>query len=391
MPVRALVAATAVGFGLGLLVALLFIGGHGGRANIPRSPGGGRAAPSAQVSEEEATVPREKLNESEARVASLQAEVEVLTRRLESREEAARRRPPHGEGRGPRFVYSETERGLRAADWKEAGEALNRLMPLLSEVVEVTHGRKELRAELWGDIWRWLGPVITQAVKLEREGVPWSHPSVLVNLIHATLRQAGRPLTEAQEEELYRIGLRFVEEDGRRRAGYGEETLRLRQMVEEVRIQDRLYAAAAAILNEEQRAVLYPPGVRGVVGLDIFSGGTVWDEQFERLPHGEDRAGLREQAVAKHRRQLGLRAELEPVLRVVVGEWEAALPEDWVLDEPDPFRRADPDLERSDRILFAATRQLKLYEALLSQAPLNEEERRRVLEHDRVYVPFLQR
>ena len=77
MPIRALAAAVFVGFGLGLLAALLFTGSPAGHA-VPRSPGGERATPSASVAEEEVTFLRERLKEIEASRARLQAENENL-------------------------------------------------------------------------------------------------------------------------------------------------------------------------------------------------------------------------------------------------------------------------------------------------------------------------
>ena len=72
---------------------------------------------------------------------------------------------------------------------------------------------------------------------------------------------------------------------------------------------DRAYAAIAPILNDAQRAVLYPPGVRGVIGLDIFAGSITWDEHWDPMPHA-GRAGLREVVTAGYCEYL--RPELAP-------------------------------------------------------------------------------
>jgi hypothetical protein len=292
--------------------------------------------------------------------------------------------------RAPRFVHAGVEDGLRAADWREAGRSLARLMPLLSEAADVAHGRRPMRAALWGEILQWLGPLVTEAIRLEEAGVPWSSPSVLANLVHATLREAGQPLDAAQEDSLLAVSLRFAEEDAARRASCGAAAPRLRQLIDETRIQDRFFADVEPLLRDAQRAVLYPPGVRGVVGLDVFSGATVWDEKLERLPHA-GRDALRGAAAKRHASALVLRPELQPHVEAAVAEWEHALPDSFVLGEPDPAAADDIDMESSVRVLFAAERQLALYERILAAAPLLDEERERLLAHEKVLVPMLTR
>jgi hypothetical protein len=380
---------TAAGaFGLGVAVTLL-LSGNGGeprtgaRSAAPRTAERGIAGEALRL--------EERLEKSRAEKAKLEETVEILTRRLEAYESgergAARSTRPRKPG-GPRFVYAETEKALRVLNWDETAEAVAKLMPLLSEAAAVVDGKQELRPELFGEITRWSGPLFTHALKLEERDVEWSHPSVLVNLIHATLEKAGRPLGEQQEDELYRIGLRFIEQDQRRRAAHTDETLRLRQMIDEVRLQDRFYAEVDTILTQEQKAILHPPGVTGVVQLDVFAGSIIWEQNLDRVPH-KDRAELCKRVTEMHAEELELRAEVRPVLAAVVKEWEAALPDTYVFAEPDAVR--NEKMEHADRVLFTAARQAALFEALLARAPLNAEERRRVREQDQVLVPFLHR
>ena len=378
---HALVAVLA--FGLGVAVALLAKGqGGDARAGRAEPPGAAPAPPHARTAEEARL--KETLLEREREIADLRHRVETLEAGgAPAEREAAVPAPP--KAGGPRFLYDSVEKGLRAGNWSEAGAATARLMPLLSEAVEITHGRRPMRAEFWGDITTNLGPIVTLALKLEEEGVDWSHPSVLANLVHATLREAGHPLDEAQEDALDRIGLRFIAEDGRRRAAYGDATPALRRLLESHAMQDRFFAEADALLSDGQRGVLWPPGVKGVVGLDVFSGSTVWDEKLVRLTHG-DRADLRARMHAEVMRELEPGAGAEAVLQQLVGEWEASLP-DAFLAEPDAAQKADVDMEPTERVRLAATKQLALFEALLARAPLDDEARRRILEEERVLIP----
>jgi hypothetical protein len=370
-----------ISFGLGVAVALLVGGRDRGRSE--RAP----APPAGTVPE--VAILEARLRESEAANAALRS-------RLEAHAPAEVGEAPEGAGapgtrdRGPRFVDAAGEAALRAVDWQQAGEAVARILPLLSEASEVAHGKRELRAALFGDITRWFGPIITEAIKLEQAGVPWSSPSVLANLVHATLVEAGEPLDAAQQEALGAIGSRHWEEDARRRASYGETTPRMRRMVEEARMIDRFFAEVDPIFDHAQRAALYPPGVRGIVGLDVFGSSSVWDEKLGRIRYA-DRAGLRAAAMEAHARDLGLRAEILPHLESAVGEWERALPDAFVAHEADAAAKGDVKMERSDRVLLAAERQWALYESLLARAPLLDEERARIVAQDTVLVPLLVR
>ncbi len=379
---RALVAVVA--FGLGVAVTLLVKAG--------REPAAGRAARAPEPPVD--SYAREaQLREIEARNRELSAELESLKQESLRRDQTA----AGGAGepatdapsqRGPRFLFPGAEAGLGVVDWKVTAEAIAKLLPLLSEAADVSNGKREPRPALFGDIMLQFGPVVTEAIKLDQAGIPWSSPSFLANLVHATLREAGQPLDAKQEEALEAIGFRHADEDTRRRAGYGETAPRMRQMVDEARMLDRFFAEVDPILADAQRAVLYPPGVRGIVGLDVFGSSSVWDEKLGRLKH-EGRAGLRTAATAAHTKELGLRPELRPAVEGIVADWEHALPDAFVLYQASAAAASDVKMETSDRVLLAADRQLALYEALLARVPLLDEEKQRILEREEVLVPLL--
>jgi hypothetical protein len=371
----------AVAFALGVAVTLL-VSGNG---DEPRTAAR-RATPRA--AESEATVRiEERLRESETERVRLQTQVETLERELlEARAARERARAETaGPSGGPRFRYPETDAALRGLDWTGTGEALAKLMPLLSEAVDVIHGKRPLRPELFGEITRWSGPLYTHGSKLDERDVAWSHPSALANLIHATLVKAGQPLGRRQEDDLYRIGLLYVEQDQLRRAGYADgETLRLRRLIDAVRLQDRFYAEVEKILTTEQKAVLYPPGVRGIVQLDVFAGSLVWEQRLDRVSF-KDRAELRERMVETFAAEFKLRDRR--ILACLVEQWDSKLPDSYLLVEPDAVRKEK--MEYADQVNQMANLQQRLLELLLDRpAELNAEERRRVLEWDRVLMPY---
>ncbi|MGQ0615092.1 MAG: hypothetical protein ACT4PV_15275 [Planctomycetaceae bacterium] len=374
----------ALAFGLGLLAGLLVA-----PRETTRARSRGVAEPTAEVLR------------LAAEAESLRDENRALTKALE--EARSERAPPSEPGRtaavidgpaplparprrGPALTFPAYEAALAAGDWTATGSSLAKLMPLLAEAGEVAHGRKPMRAALWGEILEGLGPVITLAMELETAGVAWSSPSVLVNLVSATLAEAGQPLDERQLAELHALALRSIEEDERRRAGYGEATLAFRKRVELVRQSDRLYAAIDPLLTAAQRAVLWPPGVRGVVALDVFSGSGNWDEHIEALPHA-GLESLSEQAFAVLAREGGLRPALGPVLRPWLDDWQKGLPAPVVATPPAGPAAGDVKMERAEVVLQVATQQLALLERLLASAPLEDPERARLRALDRLYVP----
>jgi len=388
---RSTVVVAVASFAIGVALTLLVVS----RSSDSRVRGGGARAPesgSSSARNVEFAALEVRLEQSEARNLELGTEVETLRARIAERESVERELEARvsgaaeDEASAPRFIYSKWEKGLRSADWEALGGATSRLMPLLSEAAEVSAGKREMRPALWGEIMAEVGPIVTGAIELDAQGVAWSNPSVLVNLVHATLREAGQPLTGPQEEDLDAIGLRFIDEDQRRLASYDDETIALQKRIDIVRLQDRAYTAIDRILNDAQRAALYPTGVRGIVGLDIFSGGTNWDEHWDPMPH-EGRAGLREVVTGGYRKVL--RAELAADIARIVADWEAKLPDSFVLAEPSAQRRQSNDMERSARILATADYQLTLMKAMLAQLPLSDDERQLLIATDRVYVPIL--
>jgi len=382
--------AAVLAFGAGVAGTLLFLRGDGPAPAAERKADARDALP-AEVRGIDGTLAERRAENEELKRTVVELERRLRVFEAEGRAGAPEERPAKRDERvGPRFVYPRSERVIRSVDWGAAGEAAATLMPLLTEAVNAAHGREKARAELWGEIMTALGPIYTTAITVEQGGVPWAHPSVMANLVYATLREAGQPLSDAQEDALDRLGMRFLEEDTRRREGYGEATPKLRRMLEQSILQDRFYADVRGILNDAQEAVLYPPGVRGVVGLDVFSGAGTWDEHLERLPH-EDRADLRQRVHGLVMKELKLRPELGDAVKALVAEWETSLPDAFVLAEPDRARLADVDMEPSARVRFAAGRQLALFEAMLARLALDEEERARLIGADDVLVPILRR
>ena len=295
---------------------------------------------------------------------------------------------------GPRFVYAETQKALKDLDWKTMAKSMHALPPLLEELVEFGRSDEEEFPASIGDIQRWNGPLLKEVAKLQsRDEVPGSnvngkftHPSVYVNLIYGALIHSDVPLSEKQEEELYRIGLRFVEEDSRRRAGYGEGVIELRKMIDANALKDRFFAAVDAMLTPAQRHVLHPEGMRGTTVGDLFSSGVVWNT-VTKTAGFSTRKELEEMFARGAMARFKLPESARPVVQSLTRAWSQGMSDEFLSA---PLTRAEKDLKimQVARIRKVAALQANVQEALIAQLDLQPDQRKRVAKTLRVLVPY---
>ncbi|MHC4937844.1 MAG: hypothetical protein ACYTHK_02610 [Planctomycetota bacterium] len=338
-----------------------------------------------------------ELAKARAEATKLRGELETLRGETKSEKEEAPAAPDADEpmegsgeakaARGPRFIDAKHAEVLRKASWKPAGDALNELMPLLQEANEVAHGRKKMRNELWGDIMKSIGPIINVAVQLETNGVSWSHPVVQLNLLDATLASAGKPLADEQVEAIDPVGQQFIAADARREEEYGATVPAVRKRLDKSLLQGELYAAVEPFLTTEQRAVLWPEGVRGIAALDVFSAASVWDEHLQHMPHA-GRVSLRESVTKGLGDHMGLAKESRTMLLQVVTEWEQRYNDAFLLQRPSKPVIGDVKMNPTERVLSAAKAQVKLFESILMRVPLSTEQKKKLVDLDLVYVPL---
>lgn len=282
-------------------------------------------------------------------------------------------------GKGPRFTYPEVDAALQRVNWTEVGESVHNMGPLLKELAEHLAEGKGYPQRV-GEIQRWNGPLLTAALGLSKDGIPgtgangsFTHPAVLVNMVVATLENAGLPLDGAQLERLARLGTAYVAEDDRRLKSYGPDTLALEKLIGEVRLKDRFYAEIDALVTHEQREALHPEAIRGRVGIDLFSSGLVLSTTGMSVRFGT-RPELVERLVQEAASHFRIKAgEPEAALfSRAAADWVQSLPEAWLMEPLDAMARGSQDLPGSvgmptRRMLEAAERTLDLYRRLLDQ------------------------
>ncbi|MGH7162598.1 MAG: hypothetical protein ACREID_03865, partial [Planctomycetota bacterium] len=296
--------------------------------------------------------------------------------------------------RRPRFVYTGAEKALDAIDWSVTGEAIAKITPLLHEMAASIAEGRPLPPSV-GEIQRWNGPLVTQALTLSNSGVEgtgvngaFTHPSVLVNSIHATLLKAGRPLDPAQEEALGAVGLRFLEEDRDRLAAYGDATFALKKLIDETTLKDRFFVEVDALLREEQREALHPASMRGRLQTDLFSSGIVW-LQFAGPTPAPDRATFAARCASKLAEHLELDVAARNALEPVAAAWAGAFPDAYWNVAGDPLSLSG--MMTVERVEAAARQTLALFESLPSRLALTSGQAEALRDLLRVPVPYLER
>ncbi|MGQ0614117.1 MAG: RNA polymerase sigma factor [Planctomycetaceae bacterium] len=364
-------------------------------APLPRSAAPGLEARLRASEERIAEVSRD-LAAAEQKVTALETENRELRERLDRAPAAPAEdgSDPAAKQKGPRFVYQETADALEAVDWEEAGLSMAKIGPLLEELAAALLEGREMPASV-GEIQRWNGPLVTMALTLQQKGVQgtgvngsFTHPSVLVNLVYGTLLKAGKPLSSDQEKLLDAIGIRFLEEDRRRLAGYAPDALALRRLIEETALKDRLFAEVDAILNDDQRRVLHPPMTSGWTGLDLFSGGIVYATVARPLDFA-DRTSLAAAVGELVASRLMIEGEAKAAMAAQVQAWAARLPEKLLSVERDGLTAMM--MMRLDHVRAAALSQLELFEGLAAGLALAPAQRKSLAEESIVLVPYLKK
>jgi hypothetical protein len=276
--------AAAVGLGVGMLA----------RPAAQDSGRAGRAEARLQTVEAELASLKEDLATARAALAAAPRPREVDAPVLEGRAPAPVAIAPAAQApvvkpaetqpamNGARFKVPGFEAALDDTDWSLVGGNLAKMKGELDKIAESHRTGTPLPPDFYGRIQTLNGPLVTAALRFEqtaKTGHPnaaFTHPAFQANVIEATLKAAGMPLSEAQASALAELGVRFTEEDGLRTKAYDASTFALRRVVEEAQLRDRFFESAFGLLSAEQRSALVSPDLRDRLQVDLFSSGLLW-------------------------------------------------------------------------------------------------------------------
>lgn len=211
---------------------------------------------------------------------------------------------------------------VQQTDFSASAEAvlgINRMLPRIIEAVEAGTSR----AGLVGEVQRWNGVLVRDALRLERGGVPgvqtngtFSNPAYMAQLIAATLELAGQPLDPVALSSLGRIAETHLDADRRMREGFRDDQTLLEKVLIEARARGRFFADVAELLSPEQLEVLRPQAGRDRLQTDMFSEGILLTPHIRPFRARRDQLAERmaghliEELDGAHAEQVGRLTEL---------------------------------------------------------------------------------
>lgn len=311
------------------------------------------ATADARRAADEAADLRGRLEQSAAAARALEQHVRELTAERDARPStaesataAATTAPAPAVSKSPRFAFAQYEI-LDAIDWSAVAKVLADAIPAADEFgAAVAKGDKAAGMKAMTRLQATQMPLMTLMDPLEGQ-LPgtgpmgaFTGPAFLVNAVAATLAATGNPLTADQSQALERIGKDFVAEEERRLASYTETTFQLRREIDEGDLRRRLVDAIRAALAPQQRAALWPDGVRDRGGLDILSDGCLLGAICRPIlwTDLDDLADRTTTAVLK---QMDLGDERRAAVRAIVAAWAKSLPASALEATDDPARPSD--------------------------------------------------
>ena len=328
-------------------------------------------------------------------IARLTAELETERKKVEelssaakpTREEIERLYKEHFPTRtegapagGTPYAPETYKAAIAGVSWPEAGEAAARMVPRLDPRAQDFVSGKPVTQEVGLEIFKWNQKLQQLAVTAIAAKVPgaggngaFTHPIVTINLIHAALADAGVPLGPTQIESLRSIGDRFLEEDARRTAGYDDETFELQKTIDECALKDRMFADIHAVLTGKQNEVLHPEAIRGRMGIDIYSSGTIWYAVSQPVDF-ETREDLAAGLVQHYLAQDKLSEEETTLLKRAAKDWADSFSSEFLEASADPTAQASrknaaggmlAGWQKVTQATLAAAHQLALNRALL--------------------------
>ncbi|MFO0933307.1 MAG: sigma-70 family RNA polymerase sigma factor [Planctomycetota bacterium] len=294
---------------------------------------------------------------------------------------------------GARILVPGHEELIAEVDWTLVGKATYEMAPLLPAFFEEWSRTGKIPTASAGRVNRLNADLVNAALAaaqrmklaMTEANRAYTHPSMMVNAMAATLEAAGKPLTPAQAEAVRALAVEATNALLAAETGYGPETWALQKLLDETATKERFFAAAFAALTAEQRDVLTPPAAKGRLQADLFSAGLMWAAHAQAVPV-TDREHLTTLMTATVADLMGWGEEKKPALRELVAPWVAELPPS-VVDEPWDALSAVGMVPLTTAV-EAAQRELALLDRVARGLRLDDKGMEAIRQIDRVVIPF---
>lgn len=180
-------------------------------------------------------------------------------------------------------------------------------------------------------------------------------------------------------------------------AGYNDETFRLQKLIDECALKDQMFADIDAVLRPEQRDVLHPESIRGRLGIDIFSSGTIWYPLAKALDF-KTRDELPELLAKQYQARGNLAEEDMALIRTAAKEWARSFSDAYLQASADPIAQTSrreaangmlAGWQKIEQAREAAKRQLAMNKALLEMVGPDSDKADDLRGAVFVYIPLL--
>lgn len=220
---------------------------------------------------------------------------------------------------------------IREADWKDLGETVSKMSPLLAKIAEARAAGEEVDPVVAQQIQTLNRRLISHYAKVmgklptnSNMNGEFTHPINMVNILAGELENAGQPLSDNQLAELVRLGDEYDRRWNDLQESYDEKTYVLQKSVDEAGLKQWFYEEMFKVTTQQQKAIAVPPAIEGMIGLDLYSPGLMLQGSLNPL-RANDMPSLRSSLKDNVSEALGIdRANLD-TNEYVFDDWLNAL------------------------------------------------------------------
>jgi len=276
-------------------------------------------------------------------------------------------------------VEGSTDGGLGDVDWVEIGENMSAIPPLVRVITEhLVAGRplEKLPPETIGSVQRHSASVLTAGLTFLAKGTPGtgvtgavSHPTVMANLIGASLEAIGMPLDAAQSRRVRELTVRSTRRDEDRRAALADDASEVIKLVGQSEVRHDYLVAVFDVLTDEQHAALRPEIIRGRLRLDLYCARVLWIGRAAPLVV-TDRADFETRYLAYLLPRVTVPAELHERVGAIVHEWSLDIPDEQFERPTDAFV-TNGNLHVDD-VVASARETARLVDLLLAEPGIDD-------------------
>ncbi len=337
---------------------------------------------------------RSERDSAATEVKQLKQEVERLkdeaAKAIETKPEPEQPEPPKPGSVPVAFGKWADLPAIRDANWDEIGGAAREMVPLLKELAEAMAEGKSPPPALMQKIGEHNRKLVNHYAKVmgslpthASANGEFTHPINLANMLAAQLKGAGKPLSDQQISELVKLGDEYDRRWDKLQKGYDESTFKLEMKLDEGELKEWFKAEMLRVCSAEQRTIAVPPEVDGIVGLDLYSAGLIFQRAIEHIT-AADQEALKAAIKAAIAKPTGMDAAVLDSAQFVFDDWLNGLQAQLA-----PRTRVQLQLFRTAEVIASGKAQLRAFKLLHSDYALGDEARNVMKGAEAVILPHL--